>query len=41
VESLAAVLLGIAMLQARVGDRRQDVGDGMLHASQPSMRDAA
>jgi hypothetical protein len=41
VESLATVLLGIAMLQVRVGDRRQDVGDGTLHASQPSMRDAA
>jgi hypothetical protein len=41
VESLATVLLAIAMLQARTAARRQDLGARMVHPSRASMRDAA
>lgn len=41
VESLAAVLLAVAMLQARAASRRQEVAAAVVHSSRATMRDAA
>jgi hypothetical protein len=41
VESLATVLLAIAMLRARAAGRRHDTGAGMVHPTRATMREAA